>query len=97
MEHVYDTVIEEKDYVFYNADHIGRKKVFQKLVEVLESNINPRTIGERHSYKCFPFTCSLTTAYSFISNFPLVSAISKSRFRGRAMIYGHDEQIPPDY
>lgn len=50
-----------------------------------------------YSYKCFPFTCSLTTAYSFISNFPLVSAISKSRFRGRAMIYGHDEQIPPDY
>ena len=32
---------ENIDNVFYNADHIGRKKVFQKLVEVLESNINP--------------------------------------------------------
>lgn len=27
--------------VFYNSDHIGRKKAFQKLVEVLESNVNP--------------------------------------------------------
>ena len=44
-----------------------------------------------------PFACSLTTAYSFIGNFPFASAMSKSRFRSRAMRYGTDEQIPPTY
>ena len=29
-----------------------------------------RTIGERHSFECSSFTCTLTTAYSFISNIP---------------------------
>ena len=40
---------------------------------------------------------ALTTAYSFIGNFPFASAMSKSRFRSRAMRYGTDEQIPPTF
>ena len=30
-------------------------------------------------------------------NFPFASAMSKSRFRSRAMRYGTDEQIPPTF